>query len=320
MALGAPESLDESTKARWLESARQYAGLLHRLEGKKAALVASRQAAQKALAQPLDGVATRYLQAQLRMADLSLKLLSALPLDEKVATPVPELLGPTVQAMQVELQWCQLSMEGAFLLAAWPWLQQDLPPKAEAPDGAPEGWLALRAQLLTRPEALEACQRAAQALPPFIEVMAQLEEGVAYLRTLPTPQERREAWHLLGVAPAAGLAYRVASPLRQVPGLHEAWLAWRQAWVASLVPPATPQKAKPSLGTRQSKPTRRLTDRLSAPLGAPLGALIQPISQALGLSPSAPLKAPNHPAAGPISPPLGLPGPLDGPKDAPSPR
>jgi hypothetical protein len=110
-ALAAPEALDESTQARLMESARQYGALLHRLEAQQSALLRARQEAQLALARGLTGLPERYLRAQLRVAELSLHVMAQLPYQDRQLRPVMELVQAPMQAVQVELQWCQLQME-----------------------------------------------------------------------------------------------------------------------------------------------------------------------------------------------------------------
>jgi hypothetical protein len=143
-----------------------------------------------------------------------------------------------------------------------------LGPEGQALPEAPEGhhFLAL---VQGQAECQEAWARSQQAVPPLLAAVAELEAKVGQIQTLTTAGEKREAWRALAVAPVAGLAYRVESPMRPLPELMAAWRAWRKAWVHALVPPKV---ARPSLGARVAHSTKRLTDRLGMPLqGSPDG-------------------------------------------------
>lgn len=256
--------LDDTTKARVLGCLRPYAELLHQLEGKQRALLQARQEARQAIARGASGEALRYLQAQARAMDLALQLTAPLPTSGGELQPAVAVQSPAMAQLQAELNWCNLQMDAQFMAVVQAWLVQDLPPQEVAPEGAPEPWLALR-EGLSQPSALEAWTRCSVAMGPCLEAVRALEAEVAELLALP-PGAQRAAWLALPLAPTAGLAYRVVSPLRQVPGLHEGWKAWRQAWLRGLVAQGQRAKTKPGLtplAPKKGSPTRRLTDRLS---------------------------------------------------------
>jgi hypothetical protein len=185
---------------------------------------------------PEGTTAARYLRLQLRMLRLSLANLAVYPLESTVYQPPTGVRSPAYEANALEIKFLTLELNLMAHLALRSLVARTLEPaEGELAETHP-AWVEQAAAIAASAECKAAWER-------FVVDVDALESGMraarGELEATPrglTPAERLAVLQGLKVPALAGLAYRVTTALKLIPGGPEVAATLR----AGLIPPPSP--------------------------------------------------------------------------------
>ncbi|MEB3329507.1 MAG: hypothetical protein VKQ33_09775 [Candidatus Sericytochromatia bacterium] len=187
-----------------------------------------------------DSLAARHLRQQRRMLKLSLANLSVYPLDSSVYQPPTGVRSPGYEANALEIKFLTLELELTGHQALRALVAGTLSPGEGEAAAAHPAWAA-------QAEAIAASAERRAAWERFVRDVEALEEGMRGARTAleaiargMAEPERLAVLQGVKVPVLAGLAYRVKTALKLIPGGGDVAAALR----AELVPPPPAGKVR----------------------------------------------------------------------------